>query len=74
MKLVSQSLVGRAIGPSWDGDGFQCSNSSATNDYFDDEPLLKKFCVLLCMPQNVHLRTPEIIEFSSGNMCYIYKP
>ena len=34
------------------GDGFQCSSSSASDDDFDDEPLLKKLCVLLCMPQD----------------------
>ena len=32
------------------GEGFQCSSSSASNDDYDDEPLLKKLCVLLCMP------------------------
>ena len=31
---------------------FQCSSSSASNDHFDDEPLLKHVCVLPCMPQN----------------------
>ena len=53
------------------------SSVPASNDYFDDESLHKKLCVLLCMPQNapecirmhqnasectrMHLRTPEII-------------
>ena len=39
-----------------DGDGFQCSGCSASNDDYDDElsneSFLKKLCVLLCMPQN----------------------
>ena len=35
-----------------DGDGFQCSSSSASSVDYDDDPPLKKLCVLLCMPQN----------------------
>ena len=40
-----------------DGDGFQCSNSSASNDDFDNEPLLQKLCVLLRMHQNAPQNT-----------------
>ena len=48
-----------------DGDGWQCSSSSASNDDYDDKTLLKKLCVLLCMPQNApectseHLKAPK---------------
>ena len=51
-----------------DGDGFQCSSSSASNDDYDDEPLLKKLWVLLCMPWNApecaseHLKLPKFPE------------
>ena len=50
-----------------DGDGFQCSSSSASSDDNDNElsneSLLKKLCVLLCMPQNVpeHLKVPNVL-------------
>ena len=40
-----------------DGDGFQCSSSSASSNDYDDETLLKKLCVLLCMPQNAPQNT-----------------
>ena len=55
-------------------DGFQCSINSTTNDDYDDESLLKKLCVLLCMPQiapectRMHLRTPKITKISWGSV------
>ena len=45
-----------------DGDGFQCSSSSACDDDYDDEPLLKKLRVLVCMPPECaseHLKLPK---------------
>ena len=43
-----------------DGDGFQCSSSSASSDDYDDETLLKKL--------RMHLRTPKITKISWGSM------
>ena len=37
---------------------------AASNDDFHDEPLLKKLCVLLCMPQNA----PQNTTISWGSM------
>ena len=55
------------------GDGFQCSSSSASSDNHDDElsneSLLKKLCVLLCMPQNVSECSSEhlkLLKFPGG--------
>jgi len=42
-----------------DGDGFQCSSSSASSDDYDDETLLNKLFVLLCMAQNAPECTSE---------------
>ena len=48
-----------------DGDGFQCSSSSASNDDFDDElePLLMKLCVYASLYASdctrICLRTPR---------------
>ena len=49
-----------------DGDGFQCSSSSASNDDYDDETLLKRLCMLLCMPQNAPECTSEYLKFPGG--------
>ena len=56
-----------------DGDGFQCSSSLASSDNYDDElsneSLLKKVCVLLCMPQNAPEGSSEhlkLLKFSGG--------
>ena len=57
-----------------DGDGFQYSSSSASNDDYDDEPLLKNLCVLLCMSQiapecaRMCLRTLKMTTISWGSM------
>ena len=47
------------------------SSSSASNDYFDDEPLLKKLRVLLCMRQNAPECASEHLKFSNfpGGAC-----
>ena len=45
------------------GGGFQCSSSSASNDAYDDETLLKKLCVLPCMPQNAPECASEHLNF-----------
>ena len=44
-------------------------SSSASNDDFDDEPLLKKLCVLLCMLQNAPecaSKHPKLSKFPRG--------
>ena len=45
------------------GDGFQSSSSSASDDDYDDEYLLKKLCMLLCMPQSALECTSEHQNF-----------
>ena len=51
---------------------FQCSSSSANNDDYDGETLLKKLCALLCVLQNecirMHLRTHKITKISWGSI------
>ena len=52
-----------------DEDGFQCSIAQQVcNDDYDDEPLLKKLCVLLCMPQNVPECTSQHLILPGGSM------
>ena len=46
-------------------------SQSASNDDFDDEPLLKKLCVLPCMPQNAPECASEHLKLSKflGGAC-----
>ena len=69
--IVYVDLCGMHTKTLADGDGFQCSNSSASNDDFDDEPLLNKLCVLLCMLQNAPECASEHLKLSKfpGEAC-----
>ena len=61
-QLYMQALYMRSLG---DWLMVSSSSSSANNDDYDGEPLLKKLCVFLCMPQNApecvseHLKLPK---------------
>ena len=51
-------------------------SSSANNDDYDDEPLLKKLYVLLCTPQNVPECVSEHLKLSKfpGGACHRTPP
>ena len=67
-QLYMHALCMRSLADWW---MVSSSSSLASDDDYGGEPLLKKFCVLLCMPQNAPEYTSEHIKLPKlpGGTC-----